>query len=300
MRVCCAGEVMVEMAAAGEDGLYRRGVAGDSYNTAVYLARAGLPVSYLTRLGDDSFSDEIIRSLSREGIVTELVTRCAGRLPGLYVIDNDASGERRFSYWREHSPARDLFDEAAAPGQEGGFDVFYLTGITLAVTRGAGQSGRDNLAALLSRLRDGNCRIVFDPNYRSGLWDSPEQAQESHRAILGYCDTVLATLEDDEALWGQATAESCRQFYADLGVREVVVRDTRLRALASAEGEQVERQAGKVAAVDTTGAGDAFNAGYLAVRLRGGGLDEALAGAQALAARVVQHRGAILPALQKT
>ena len=68
MRVCCAGEVMIELAATGEPGLYRRGIAGDSYNTAVYLAREGLHVAYLTRLGDDAHSRHIAADLQAENI----------------------------------------------------------------------------------------------------------------------------------------------------------------------------------------------------------------------------------------
>lgn len=282
---------MVEMSAVPGEGLYRRGVAGDSFNTAVYLARAGCAVSYLTRLGDDDYSDEIVERLTAEGIGTDWVTRCAGRQPGLYVIDNDEDGERRFSYWRGHAPARELFEDSARALQLHGFDVFYFTGITLAVTR----ADLDNLVTLLARLRDKRCRIVFDPNYRPRLWDAAGPARDAYRAVLPHCDTVLTTLEDDRALWGAASVEAARDHYLGLGVRELVTRDETLTAVAVADGERAEVQARKVDAADTTGAGDAFNAAYLAGRLGGADLAGALAAAQALAARVVGHHGAILP-----
>lgn len=292
MQICCAGEVMVEMSAcdiaAGKNSRYQRGVGGDSYNTAVYLARAGLSVSYLTRLGDDGFSEDIIASMVGEGIGTELLSRIPGRQPGLYIIDTDATGERTFSYWRDQAPARELFQQ---PLDLSGFNVFYLTGITLAITR----SGNDQLIALLQQLKHADCRVVLDTNYRPRLWSSAAQAQECTRAILPYCDTVFTTLEDDAALWGLDTLESSRGFYADFAVREFVARDNTLRAMAWADGDWVERQAESVHALDTTGAGDAFNGAYLATRLQGGDLEQSLAGAQALSARVVQHRGAILP-----
>lgn len=291
MRICCAGEVMVEMSAMDDGGLYRRGVAGDSFNTAVYLARAGCAVSYLTRLGDDAYSDEILDRLTQEGIGTDWVTRCAGRQPGLYVIDNDADGERQFSYWRDHAPARELFDASARALQLEGFDVFYFTGITLAVTC----ADHHNLVTLLARLQGEGCRIVFDPNYRPRLWDSVGQAREASRAILANCDMVMTTLGDDRALWGEGSVEDVQAFYREQGVREIVLRDDALKAFVMAEDEQHQLQAEKVSAVDTTGAGDAFNAAYLAHRLAGDDPASALAQAQALAARVVQHHGAILP-----
>ena len=287
MRICCAGEVMIELAA--RDGLYQRGVAGDSFNTAVYLARAGLAVSYLTRLGDDPASADILALLDREGIDTGSVVRCPGRRPGLYMIDNDADGERFFSYWRDNSPARELFD---APLELPGIDLFYFTGITLAVTR----EGIANLLTLLRDLHDRGCRIVFDPNYRPALWPGPEQARQDMARVLPLCHTVLPTLEDETALWGSDSIEACRDHYAGFGVQELVIKGPDLTTHALVEGIEVISRAEPVRAVDTTGAGDAYNAGYLAARLQGGDVEQAVHAAQALSAQVVQHRGAILPA----
>lgn len=279
---------MLEMAATGQDSLYLRGVAGDSFNTAVYLARAGLAVSYLTRLGDDTGSDDILQRMTVEGLDTSAVTRCPNRLPGLYLIDNDAGGERSFSYWRDHAPARELF--ATLP-EVPECDAFYFTGITLAVTR----MGFENLLLLLQELSKRGTRIIFDPNYRPRLWDDKAQAQEHCRHVIPLCDTVLPTLEDEHELWGMASASDCQAFYRDQGVDEIVVKGDHLTTLALYDGEALELQAAAVAAVDTTGAGDAYNAGYLATRLTGGTLEAAVKHAQQLAATVVQHRGAILP-----
>lgn len=280
---------MLEMAALGEGGLYQCGIAGDTYNTAVYLARAGLDVSYLTRLGDDAHSDEIVNAMKRDGIDTGAVERVPGRQPGLYLIDNDASGERYFSYWRGEAPVRELFTNAPrlhAP------DAFYFTGITLAVTRGHSA----NFLDLLGQLRDRGTRIAFDPNYRAHLWDGPEQARAMVRAVLPLVDIALPTLEDETALWGIDDVEACAGHFAEHGVQEVVIKGPALNCLVY-EGPvlRAQRQAEPVPAIDTTGAGDAFNAGYLALRLPGGSAAQALDNAQQLAARVVQHRGAILP-----
>ncbi|MCK5444907.1 MAG: sugar kinase, partial [Rhodospirillaceae bacterium] len=74
---------------------------GDTLNTAVYLARLGQSVSYVTVLSDDPFSDTMIDAWAREGIDTTMTTRLPGRLPGLYAITTDATGERSFHYWRD-------------------------------------------------------------------------------------------------------------------------------------------------------------------------------------------------------
>lgn len=281
---------MIEL--AGRDGLYQRGLAGDSFNTAIYLARAGLTVDYLTRLGDDPASDDIIALLEAEHIGISQVTHCPGRQPGLYIIDNDAAGERYFSYWRDHSPARELF---AATPQLDDIDVFFFTGITLAITR----SGFDNLLQLLATLNNRDCKVIFDPNYRPALWHDAEQAREHIQQVLPWCHTALPTLEDDTALWGIKQVNECRRLYLDAGVKELVIKGADLVTYAFAGESTLEQQAEAVAAIDTTGAGDAFNAGYLASRLTGGDLQDAVTRAQALSRQVVQHRGAILPRHQE-
>jgi 2-dehydro-3-deoxygluconokinase len=288
MLICCAGEVMIEMAATGQSGLFRRSVAGDTFNTAVYLARAGHKVTYLTRLGDEPLSDDILQAIRAENIATDLVMRQTGATPGLYMISNDSDGERHFSYWRDHAPARALFNE---PLRLAGLSHFYLSGITLAVTR----SGFDNLLALLQTLRKQGCRIVFDPNYRPALWDNQDQAQDHYRAVLPLCDIALPTLDDERVLWGLDSHTQCAALYRDAGVAEIVIKGDALITHVITNDTNASWQADQVAATDTTGAGDAFNGAYLAARLDGADIASAVAGAQQLARSVVQHRGAILP-----
>lgn len=281
---------MVEMAREGQENLYRRGFAGDTFNTAIYLARAGLEVSYLTRLGDDPLSDMIVELAGTENINCDLIERCPGQQPGIYLIDNELDGERHFTYWREQSPARELFDYLPALPD---FDAFYFTGITLAVCR----SGLENLLGLLRELGQGGATVIFDPNYRPHLWQNQEQAREHYQQVLPLCDIILPTLDDERALWGIETIAACRDHYAKPGPRELVIKGADLTAHVFDESGEFSQQADEVDAVDTTGAGDAFNAGYLAHRLRGAGIDVAVTAAQKLAALVVQYPGAIAPRL---
>ena len=108
-KVACIGECMVEMRQAPGD-LYSRGFGGDTLNTAVYLARLGVSVDYITALGDDLLSDEMIAGWQAEGVGTAQVARLKGKLPGIYMIETDESGERNFFHWRESAAARQMMD----------------------------------------------------------------------------------------------------------------------------------------------------------------------------------------------
>src|SRR6188474_1367163 len=108
-RVVAIGEVLIEMARGG-DGRFAAGCGGDTFNTAVYLARAGIPTAFATALGDDPFSEKILALATAEGVQSDLMLRAPGRLPGIYVVDQDSQGKRSFHHWREASPARELFE----------------------------------------------------------------------------------------------------------------------------------------------------------------------------------------------
>src|SRR5690349_20823936 len=117
LRIACLGECMIELRQHAP-GLLAQGVAGDTYNTAVYLRRLGgahFNVDYATGLGSDAFADDLLQAWQAEGIGSGLARRIPGRGTGLYSIRTDAHGERRFSYWRETSAARAYFDGEESP-----------------------------------------------------------------------------------------------------------------------------------------------------------------------------------------
>src|SRR5689334_24009127 len=97
-KVACTGECMIELRPA-PGGLFSRGFGGDTLNTAVYLSRLGIATDYITALGDDTLSDEMIAGWQAEGIGTSRVARLKGKLPGVYMIDTDATGERKSFHW---------------------------------------------------------------------------------------------------------------------------------------------------------------------------------------------------------
>lgn len=288
LDVVCAGEVMVEFCSSPDGGHWQQGFGGDTFNTAVYLARAGLRVSYMTRLGDDRFSNAAIKLLHGENVGTECVKQVNSRRMGLYTITNRADGERSFDYWRDQSPARELFDTAVEPPV---CQYFYFSGITLAVIC---RDGLENLLSLLQALKRQGTQIAFDPNYRPVLWRGVEQARQAYQAVLPLCDMVFPTLEDEQALWGLADLQACQDFYAQFSVAELVIKAPDLSCHVITSDDYEVGYAASVDALDTTGAGDSFSAGYLAARVGKVDIAGAIEQAQQLAAQVVQHRGAII------
>ncbi|MFJ2364094.1 sugar kinase [Pseudomonas sp. NPDC087697] len=297
-RIALIGECMIELQQRA-DGSLQQSFGGDTLNTAVYLSRElgdKVSVDYVTALGDDSFSDAMCQSWSEEGIGLSMVQRLPGRLPGLYCIQTDASGERRFLYWRNEAAVRDCFTTpAAAPilAALPDYAVLYFSGITLAVL---GEEGRKRLIETLIEARQRDARIVFDNNYRPRLWSTVEQARTAYREVLPYVDMALLTVDDEQALFHFSDCAAVFAAYEQIGTPEVVLKRGAEPCLIRFGGESFEVPAQRVErVVDTTAAGDSFSAAYLASRLRGASPAEAAEAGHRLASRVIQVPGALIP-----
>ena len=295
-RIVCVGEVMVELA-HGSDGRYGLAYGGDTFNTAVYLARAGGGVAYATALGDDPYSDGIVSLAAAEGVGTDLILRVPGRMPGLYLIETDANGERRFYYWRETSPARELFElpqwSAIADGLLAA-NLIYFSGVTLSLYS---NNGLGRLLAVVEMARKNGAKIVFDGNFRPRGWKGDvNRARAVFVEALKRVDIALPTFEDEALLWGDASPDATVERLQAFGIGEIAVKNGANSALVAAAGAREQVPVPQVVVpVDTTAAGDSFNAAYLAARLAGEAPAAAAATAHRLASEVIRHRGAIVP-----
>ncbi len=295
MLIVSIGECMLELAGA-VGGAARLAFGGDSFNTALYLARLGLAPCYLTAVGADPFSEEMLAAWRAEGVRTHLVARTPGRLPGLYAIRTSPDGERSFFYWRGESAARMLFQSpecGAALEPAARADLLYFSGITLSLFAPATRGLLRNIAEAVRR-RGGE--VAFDPNYRPACWKSAQDARAAMAELAPLVSIALPTLDDERTLWGDATAQAAAARWRAFGAREQVVKLGAGGALAAtAEGETHVPAGTPRRIADTTGAGDAFNAAYLGMRMRGRSPLDAARFAHALAAVVVEHPGAIAP-----
>ena len=291
--VACIGECMIELKQA-PGGLYSRGFGGDTLNTAVYLARLGVAVDYITALGDDPLSDEMIEAWQTEGVGTAKVARLKGKLPGLYMIATDDKGERCFYHWRESAAARSLLDVGEAEDlmqSLAGYDLVYLSAISLSIYT---ESGRGRLFAALRDARQRGTRIAFDTNFRVRGWPDLEIARRVFREAFEAADIVLASTEDLLPLYPN---ESTEMLLAKIPGGEVILKLAEPASILRAGGTSRRIVAEPVTApvVDTTAAGDSFAAAYLAARLAGAGPEDAARAGHRLAGLVVCHPGAIIP-----
>ncbi|MBI5257833.1 MAG: sugar kinase [Burkholderiales bacterium] len=298
-RVALFGECMLELQGQAF-GLLRQGFGGDTFNTAVYLARcgqaAGLHVAYATALGDDPLSTGLLERWAGEGLDLWLVRRLPGRMPGLYMIDVDARGERSFSYWRDASAARAYFDAEITPLEAAAdtIDALYLSGISLAILP---PEGRERLFALMLRLRDRGAMVVFDNNYRPRLWPDTGIAIGCFDTAYVLASVALVTADDHQALFGLPSLEAAVAEAQALPVPELVIKRGAAPTLVRAPGGPWQAVPTEPVArvVDTTAAGDSFAAGYLSRRLAGTDVAQAARFGNRLAARVIQHPGALIP-----
>jgi 2-dehydro-3-deoxygluconokinase len=297
IRAVCIGEAMVELRPAGRD-MFARAIAGDAYNTAVYLKRSlGLEgeVAFLTAVGDDALSLGMMAQFGAGGLETRLAFTVPSGLPGLYLIELDAQGDRSFHYWRSASAARRWLQELEARGGTdllAGADLVYLSGISLAILS---HEDRGRALALMQSLRGRVGCIAFDPNVRPRLWPELTQAREAIEAASGLADIVLPSQADGELIWGETDPSRQLDRYDALAPEIALTLGeggVRLRLA----GQTLALPAQAVKAVDTSGAGDSFNGAYLAERLRGADQITAARAGLALAARVVAAPGALIPA----
>ncbi len=298
LRCAFLGECMIELRGA-PFGALQQDMGGDTLNAAVYLARCSrreqLQVGFATALGEDAFSDAMAQRWQQEGLDGGFVTRLPGRLPGLYHIETDAAGERRFQFWRNESAARHYFDAASTPLERAadGLDLLYCSGISLAILA---PPARQRLFALMEWLLARGACVAFDNNYRPRLWPDRAAAQHWMGEALARASLALLTLDDHQAIHDLPDAEAALAHAERLAVPELVLKRGALPTRVRHAGHWHEAAAEPVArVVDTTAAGDAFGGAYLSRRLLGAQPPAAAAFANRVAARVIQHPGALIP-----
>ncbi|ARU01192.1 sugar kinase [Yoonia vestfoldensis] len=294
-RIVAIGEAMVELAPAGADDLYRAGFAGDTLNTAWYLRKllpASDQIAYFTALGQDALSDKLLAFIAAAGLDTAHIAQRDDSSVGLYMISL-TNGERSFSYWRGQSAARRMLaDDRALRAALQGADLAYLSGITLAILP---PEARARLFDLLRDFRQAGGKVAFDPNLRPRLWPDPKTMTETVMQAAALSDIALPSFEDEAGWFNDPTPAATARRYREAGVALVVVKNGADPMILATADQSLTLTPPRVTdVVDTTAAGDSFNAGFLASYLQQGDLEQAGHAGASLAAAVIGQIGALV------
>ena len=296
LKLLAIGEVMAEIRQDQSSG-FAVNFAGDTFNTAVYAARAlgsDGAVGYMTSVGEEPLSLGLLDMADAEGLDTQSITQDPSRNIGIYSVATDAAGERSFHYWRSESAARLLFSDSDNLPVLPEAEIIYLSGISLAILTPLAR--RLLWTALEARRASGKSKIAFDSNYRPKLWEDEASARQVMHAFWEITDIALPSIDDEMALHGDkfevdVIARFAKRDWDGIAIKRAargpvstLLHDDDLPEFSPAE---------KV--VDTTAAGDSFNAGYLAAYLEGASQPDCLLAGHNLAAQVVGVSGAIMP-----
>ncbi len=298
VKIACVGEAMIELSFTG-DNLDQPNIAfaGDTLNTAIYLKREiknSAEVSFISRLGADEFSQNMLAFMQGEGINTDGITCDANKLPGLYSIMTDKSGERTFNYWRQNSAARELFQTGGKIDFSplSGFDIIYYSAISLAILP---VNVRDAFLEWLTDQRlKRNIRVAFDSNYRPALWAGDEEARFWIEKAWRCCDIALPSADDEKTLFGDKDFEQTIKRLNGYGANFGALKRGKDGPLPLTPIDQLPIFKPAKNIIDTTAAGDSFNGAFLGALLAGNPVKEAMLTAHDCARKTVGFAGAFL------
>ncbi|WP_420548074.1 sugar kinase [Curvivirga sp.] len=298
-NIACIGECMVEIALLRDQASTAKvGFGGDTLNTAIYLARlaenSDIRAHYVTLLGDDPFSHQMRNAWSSEGVGCDLVEHLPGREAGLYSISVDAHGERSFNYWRSHAPVREIFEGEAGLkrlDELRQMEAIFFSGITLAILF---EESCDRLLDLCAEMKRAGKTVIFDSNYRPRLWQGRDPSSPYEKAFQA-STLILPSYEDLSDVFG-STEPASKERLEKYELPEIVLKNggNSVDLFQVGQWQNIELNQIELP-IDTTAAGDSFNAGYIHARLTGAPVLEAIHQAHKLACRVINFPGAIIP-----
>jgi len=303
--VSCLGEplVLVPFPASGEVGdgcpdLAGATLAGAEANVAAGLAGMGVPVAYVSRVGDDPAGRLLHAALDARGVDVRALGSDPGRPTGWYAKEAVATGgaepSSRMHYRRAGSAAAamgpELLDEPVVAAVLARSRLVHTSGITAALSPACAAL----VHALLRRPRRSPATVSFDVNWREQLWPSGDPAPVA--GLAGMSDIVLVGGDEAERVFGTQDPAALRRHLP--GPAWVVLKDGARRALAiDRDGRTVEQAALQVEVVEPVGAGDAFAAGFLAGIVRGEDVGRCLRLGHVSAAAVLTVPGDSAPVL---
>jgi 2-dehydro-3-deoxygluconokinase len=282
--VVAIGECLVEFNQLSS-GLYAHSYAGDTLNTSFYASRLGMRIGYITAIGEDPFGEDIVPLLNLEGIDHTMVATIADRSNGIYFILTE-EGEKRYHFLRRDSAATRMLEHQNLDVLRTYIDSSHW--LHLSLTSIGIQHDKQKLFELLEDI--GDTKISFDANYRASVWPSTSAARECYERMLPYVTMLFVTDTDHETMYGESDFFDAIRRYQSLGVARLAYRMGKNGSVLF-DGKAQSMPAHDALVVDTTGAGDAFNAGFLYSSRNGRSFKECGQFATACAAVAIGEQG---------
>ena len=291
MRICSIGECMVELSNS-KNKQYSFGYAGDTANSAIYFSRLGASSSYITSVGNDILSKKMVKFLGEEKVKTNDIYVNKKKSLGLYLIQNKSNGEKNFFYWRSNSSAKFLFDNINIKSLSKNIikcDAIYFSGITLSIYNAKNLL---KFYKLLTLVKKNGVKVYFDFNVRIRNWMNLSTALKSIKKFSKLADIILMTEEDLKSLGLNNYKKTIIKYFKN---KTVIFRSSKGEINVFIENDfKNYKLKFKDKVKDTTGCGDAFNAGFLFNYFNKNPIKDCLFIAHNLAKDVAQTKGAII------
>ena len=290
--ICSIGECMIEMTNV-EKELYNYSVAGDTLNFTSYLDQSIFNKFYLTAIGTSDINKGVISFFKKKKINTNLVKKISSKEIGLYLIKNTKRGEKKFYYWRDDSAANFFFNHINKSLfiNKYTFDYIYLTGITLSILD---FKNIDKFITNLSVLRKKNSKIIFDFNIRIKRW-SKKNLNLYLNKILPNVDILFCSGEDLVCWKKNNNIKTFQYILKKFNIYHAIYRKNEEYNYSFYKNKKYmikNKPIKKV--VDTSGAGDGYNAAYLSSFIISNNPQVALNEASKIGAKIVMKKGAIV------
>jgi len=300
-KLYCIGEALIDFIPAGEtpDGtqLLAPMPGGATANTAVAAAKLGASASFIGKVGDDGFGRMLIDVMKGYGVDTTYMSMTREACTTLAFVTLSGDGDRSFTFARKPGADMLLSGEDIPDGLFRSGDILHFGTVGLA----PGSLSTIAHIKALDAAKTARAFITFDPNVRLPLWDDADVLKTTILDFLPYADVVKVSDDELDFIFGTKSEEEAAAFCFSLGASLLFVTRGKNGAAVYTRDYAMDVPGLPVTAVDTTGAGDAFNGAFLSrfltiplsERLKPGPMKDILDFANASGAITVTRKGAM-------
>jgi sugar/nucleoside kinase (ribokinase family) len=298
-EVIAIGEILIDFVASEpvsyeEVSFFEKCFGGAPMNTIVGVSRLGVSSGVITAVSNDSFGNFLKNELRKNAVdVSHVVVKKGKRTTVTFVANDPATGERSFMFYREPW----IGGTADTSLEAKDIDKSYISGANILHVSGFSLSQnpcRDAVFKAIGYAKKAGVKVSFDPTLRTDVWNSPSVLRKTYDKALRASDIATFSKEEAEFIFQTADPEEAAQRALGYGIKIVGIKLGEKGSMIFSEaGEKIELPAFKVKPIDTTGAGDGWNAGLLVGLIKKWDLKKCITVANAIGALVVTKKGAI-------